>query len=160
MQKIHPCLWFDHQAEEAMHYYTSIFKNSKMGEVTYYGPNMPLPEGTVLTALFELEGEQFMLLNGGPEFSHSEAVSFFVHCQSQEEVDDLWDKLTAEGEESMCGWLKDKYGVSWQIIPDQLGELMTDPDAAKAGRVIAAMMQMRKIDIRVLEQARDGVMEG
>lgn len=147
MQKISPFLWFDTQAEDAMNFYTSIFKNSKVTSV------MHGPDGKVLTATFELEGEEFMVLNAGPQFTFTEAVSFFVKCETQEEVDYYWDKLGEGGEESMCGWLKDKFGLSWQIIPNTLGELLNDPDAEKAQKVMHAMLKMRKIDIAALRQA-------
>jgi predicted 3-demethylubiquinone-9 3-methyltransferase (glyoxalase superfamily) len=156
MLKITPYLWFDNQAEEAVHFYTSIFKNSKIGNVTYYQEGAPLPAGTVLTASFELEGQEFVALNGGPIFKFTEAISFFVSCETQEEVDELWDKLSDGGEIQMCGWLKDKFGLSWQIIPNALMELMSDPDAEKAGRVMQAMLQMKKIEIAELRRAYEG----
>ena len=150
MQKITPFLWFDNQAEEAMNFYVSIFKNSKVLGVT------PGPNGIAQSVTFELEGQEFMALNAGPQFKFNEAISFFVNCETQAEVDELWEKLTADGgEESMCGWLKDKYGLSWQIIPTALGELMGDPDPEKAGRVVQAMLNMKKIDIQGLRQAYD-----
>jgi predicted 3-demethylubiquinone-9 3-methyltransferase (glyoxalase superfamily) len=156
MQKITPFLWFDHQAEEAVNLYTSIFKNSKIGEISRYGEGLPLPAGTVLTVNFQLEGQDFIALNGGPEFKFTEAISFYVDCETQAEVDELWESLTADGgEESMCGWLKDKYGVSWQIVPRILIELMNDKDAEKSNRVTQAMLQMKKIDIAKLKQAYD-----
>jgi predicted 3-demethylubiquinone-9 3-methyltransferase (glyoxalase superfamily) len=147
MQKITPFLWFDDQAEEAMNFYTSIFKNSKIGGVTR-GPN-----GAVMSATFQLAGQEFMALNGGPQFKFTEAVSFFVNCETQEEVDELWEKLSEGGEEGRCGWLKDKYGLSWQIVPTVLGELLRDKDAEKANRVMQAMLQMNKIDIQSLRRA-------
>jgi predicted 3-demethylubiquinone-9 3-methyltransferase (glyoxalase superfamily) len=157
MNKISPFLWFDNQAEEAMQFYTSVFKNSKAGEVSRYGEAGPMPAGTVLTASFELEGLQFTALNGGPDFKFNEAVSFYVDCEDQAEVDYYWEQLTADGgEESMCGWLKDKFGLSWQIVPRRLMELMGDPDAEKAQRVTEAMLQMQKIDIAGLEAAYKG----
>lgn len=151
MKKITPFLWFDTQAEEAMNFYVSVFKNAKaLG-------GAPGPNGRAMSVNFELEGQEFIGLNAGPEFKFNEAISFLVDCKSQAEVDDLWEKLTADGgEESMCGWLKDKYGLSWQIIPSALGEMLSDPDPEKAGRVMQAMLQMRKIDIATLEQAYDG----
>ena len=156
MQKISPCLWFDDQAEEAANFYVSIFKNSKILEVSRYGEAGPRPAGTVLTVAFELEGEEFLALNGGPEFNFTEAVSFTVHCETQEEVDHFWGKLTADGgEESMCGWLKDKYGLSWQIVPNALVEMLTDPDREKSNSVMQAMLQMKKIDIAGLKKAYD-----
>jgi predicted 3-demethylubiquinone-9 3-methyltransferase (glyoxalase superfamily) len=136
MQKITPFLWFDNQAEEAMNFYTSIFKNSKVGNVTRYGEAGPGPKGSVMTATFELEGQEFMVLNGGPQYKFTEAVSFFVNCNSQEEVDTLWEKLSEGGEEGPCGWLKDKFGLSWQIIPTALGQMLNDPDPEKAQRVM------------------------
>lgn len=155
MQKIVPFLWFDNKAEEAMNFYLSIFKNSTIGAVSRYGNGGPGSEGMVMTATFELNGQQFMALNGGPIFKFTEAVSFLVNCETQAEVDELWDKLSAGGEKSQCGWLKDKYGLSWQIIPTALGRLMGDKDRAKAGRVIRAMLQMTKIDIAKLQAAYD-----
>jgi predicted 3-demethylubiquinone-9 3-methyltransferase (glyoxalase superfamily) len=153
MQKITPFLWFNDQAEEAMNFYTAIFKNSKIGSVSRYGEGGPGQPGSVMTATFELDGQEFMALNGGPLFTFSEAISFFVSCETQMEVDDLWEKLTEGGEEGQCGWLKDKYGLSWQIVPSALGELLNDPDAEKAGRVMNAMLQMKKIDIAGLRAA-------
>jgi predicted 3-demethylubiquinone-9 3-methyltransferase (glyoxalase superfamily) len=148
MNKITPFLWFDDQAEEAMNFYVSVFKNSKVLSVS------PGPNGKAFSVTFELEGQRFMGLNAGPQFKFNEAISFFVDCKTQEEVDELWKKLTTDGgEESMCGWLKDKYGLSWQIIPSALGEMLSDPDPVKAQRVMQAMLQMRKIDIEGLRQA-------
>jgi len=149
MQKIVPFLWFNN-AEEAMQFYTSVFKNNARTTAT-----TPGPDGKVITGTFELFGQEFMVLNGGPEFRFNEAISFFVKCENQEEVDDLWNKLTDGGEESECGWLKDKFGLSWQIIPNALGEMLADPDREKAGRVMQAMLQMRKIDIAGLKRAYD-----
>jgi predicted 3-demethylubiquinone-9 3-methyltransferase (glyoxalase superfamily) len=149
MHKITPFLWFDGKAEEAMDFYVSIFKNSKIVGT------MPGPDGKVFTGTFQLEGQQFMALNGGPKYRFTEAVSLFVTCETQAEVDDLWNKLTEGGAESQCGWLKDKFGLSWQIIPSALGRLLGDEDRAKAGRVMQAMLQMRKIDIAKLQQAYD-----
>ena len=153
MPKITPFLWFNDQAEEAMNFYTAIFKNSKIGSVSRYGEGGPGPQGSVMSATFELNGQEFMALNGGPLFTFTEAISFFVNCETQAEVDELWEKLTEGGEESQCGWLKDKYGLSWQIVPSVLGELLNDPDAEKAHRVMNAMLQMRKIDIAGLRSA-------
>ena len=150
MQKITTFLWFDGHAEEAMKFYVSIFKNSKIVST------MAGPDGKVLTGTFQLEGQQFMALNGGPQFKFTEAISLFVNCETQAEVDDLWNKLTAGGAESQCGWLKDKFGLSWQIIPSTLGRLLGDKDRAKAGRAMQAMLQMKKIDIAKLQQAFDG----
>src|SRR5471032_2753908 len=155
MQKITPFLWFDGKAEEAMNFYVSVFKNSKVGSVTRYGEAGPGPKGTVMSATFQLEGEEFFALNGGPQFNFTPAISFFVNCETQEEVDNLWEKLSEGGKKDRCGWLKDKYGLSWQIIPSAFGELMTDPDPAKSKRVMEAMMQMTKIDIAGLQRAYD-----
>ena len=153
MQKITPFLWFDDRAEEAMEFYTSVFKNSKIGTVTRFGDEVPGPKGKVMTGTFQIEGQEFMVLNGGPEFKFTEAISFFVHCENQEEVDYLWEKLSTGGEKGQCGWLKDKFGVSWQIVPNILSELMCDPDAEKARRVTKAMLQMTRLDIKLLKQA-------
>jgi len=153
MQKITPFLWFDGKAEEAMNFYTSIFKKSKLVSLTRYGETGPGPKGTVMSAIFNLEGQEFMVLNGGPLFKFSPAISFFVNCRTQEEVDELWEKLSAGGEKQMCGWLKDKFGVSWQIIPTILGELLQDKDSEKAERVMKTMLQMGKIDIAGLKRA-------
>ena len=155
MQKIVPFLWFDGKAEEAMNFYVSIFKNSKVGDVTRYGKAGPGPDGTVLSATFQLEGQEFYALNGGPMFTFSPAISLFVNCETQQEVDQLWEKLSEGGEIQQCGWLQDKYGLSWQIIPTILGKLLKDKDAAKAQRVMQAMLQMKKIDIALLKQAYD-----
>lgn len=153
MQKITPFLWFDNQAEEAMNFYVSVFKNSKILSVSRYGEDAPAPKGTVMTANFELDGQVFTALNGGPAFKFSPAISFVVHCETQAEVDDYWAKLSAGGKENQCAWLEDKFGVSWQIVPNILIELLSDPDPAKAGRVMQAMMKMTKIDIETLRQA-------
>src|SRR6201987_6423495 len=153
MQRITPFLWFDVQAEEAMNFYVSIFKNSKVGRVTRYGDAGPGPKGSVMSATFELEGQQFMALNGGPQFKFNEAISFFVSVTTQEEVDELWEKLSAGGQKSRCGWLKDKFGLSWQIIPKALGELLGDKDPRKSQSVMNAMLQMDKIDIARLKEA-------
>ena len=155
MQKITPFLWFDGKAEEAMNFYISIFKNSKMVSVTRFGKAGPGPKGTVMTATFQLDGQNFVALNGGPQFKFTEAISFFVNCETQQEVDELWEKLSEGGEKGRCGWLKDKYGLSWQIVPTDLGKLLHDKDAAKAKRVTKAMLQMSKIDIQKLKQAYD-----
>jgi predicted 3-demethylubiquinone-9 3-methyltransferase (glyoxalase superfamily) len=155
MQKITPFLWFDDKAEEAMNFYASIFKNSKILGVSRYGEGGPGKPGQVMTGTFELNGQEFMALNGGPEFKFTEAVSFFVNCETQQEVDELWTKLTDGGEESQCGWLKDKYGLSWQIVPTLLGKLLNDKDPKKAQRVMQAMLQMKKIDTVKLQQAYD-----
>ena len=156
MQKITPFLWFDGKAEEAMNFYTSIFKNAKVGSVTRYGEAGPGPKGTVMSATFELEGQEFYALNGGPQFKFSPAVSFFVKCTTQDEVDMYWEKLSAGGEKLPCGWLQDRFGLSWQIIPTVLGEMLGDKDAARSARVMAAMMKMTKIDIKALQQAYAG----
>jgi predicted 3-demethylubiquinone-9 3-methyltransferase (glyoxalase superfamily) len=155
MQKITPFLWFDGKAEEAMNFYVSIFKNSKVGSVTRYGEEGPGPKGTVMSATFQLDGQEFFALNGGPLFTFSPAISFFVNCETQQEVDELWEKLSEGGEKQRCGWLKDKYGLSWQIIPSVLGQMLQDKDADRSGRVMKAMLQMDKIDIRILQQAYD-----
>ncbi len=155
MQKITPYLWFDDKAEEAMNFYISIFKNSKIVNVTRYGEAGPGRVETVMTATFQLEGQEFFALNGGPQFTFTEAISFFVDCKTQQEVDHLWEKLSAGGEKGRCGWLKDKYGLSWQIVPSVLGELLQDKDPEKSRRVMAAMLQMDKIDIKTLKQASE-----
>jgi len=156
MQKLTTCLWFDGKAEEAVNFYISIFKGSKKGKISRYGDGAPMPKGTVMVATFELLGQGFMALNGGPQFSFSPAISFVVNCETQEEVDEFWEKLSAGGEKVQCGWLKDKYGVSWQIVPTILGQLMSDKDAAKTQRVMQALWQMTKLDIQKLQQAYDG----
>ena len=156
MQKIVPFLWFDNQAEEAMNHYISIFPDSKVVSVSRYGDAGPGPKGTVMVANFQLAGQEFMALNGGPEFKFTEAISLHVNCVTQEEVDELWQKLSEGGERGPCGWLKDKYGVSWQIIPTALGEMLQDPDAEKSNRVMQAMLQMGKIDIAALRRAYAG----
>ena len=153
MQKITPWLWFDTEGEEAARFYASVFPNSKVGEITRYGSAGPRPEGTVMTVSFELEGQPFVALNGGPEFGFTEAVSFQVLCEDQDEVDRYWDALADGGEEGPCGWLKDRYGLSWQIVPKALFELLEDPDKEKAQRVTEAMLQMGKIEVAGLEQA-------
>lgn len=155
MQKITPFLWFDDKAEEAMNFYVSIFKNSKVGNVTRYGKAGPGPEGTVMSATFQLDGQDFFALNGGPHFKFTPAISFFVNCETQQEVDELWEKLSAGGREDRCGWLQDKYGLSWQIIPSALTKLLHDKDPEKSRRVMQAMLQMVKIDIQGLQRAYD-----
>ena len=155
MQKITPFLWVDGKAEEAMNFYVSIFKNSKVGRVSRYGDAGPGPKGSVMSCAFQLEGQDFYALNGGPQFKFTPAISLFVNCETQQEVDALWEKLSAGGRKDQCGWLQDKYGVSWQIVPTILGKLLGDKDAAKANRVMQAMMQMKKIDIKGLQQAYD-----
>jgi predicted 3-demethylubiquinone-9 3-methyltransferase (glyoxalase superfamily) len=156
MQKITPFLWFDGKAEEAANFYTSIFKDSKILHIARYGEAGPGPKGSVMVATFELEGQRFMALNGGPQYTISPAISFFVDCETQAEVDELWEKLTAGGGEVQCGWLRDKFGVSWQIIPRTLMELMQDKDPIKSQRVFKAMLQMIKIDIEGLQRAYRG----
>jgi predicted 3-demethylubiquinone-9 3-methyltransferase (glyoxalase superfamily) len=157
MQKIHLCLWFDNQAEQAMNFYVSVFKNAKAGRILRSGDAGPGPKGSVLTCTFEIEGQQFTALNGGPHFKFNEAISLMVDCKSQQEVDELWDKLASSGgEHSHCGWLKDKFGVSWQIIPTVLIELLNDPDPQKSARVMAAMLKMGKIEIAKLQDAARG----
>ena len=153
MQKITPCLWFDTEGEEAARFYTSIFPNSKILDIARYGSAGPRPEGTVMTVSFELDGQEFVALNGGPEFTFSEAISFQVFCETQEEVDSFWSKLSEGGEEGPCGWLKDKFGVSWQIVPTVLPRLLGDPDREKSQRVMRAMLNMGKIEIAELERA-------
>src|SRR6185503_10409745 len=153
MQKITPFLWFDGNAEEAVNFYVSIFKNSKVLSVARYGEAGPGPKGSVMTASFQLDGQEFVALNGGPQFKFTEAISFWVRCETQEEIDEMWEKLSAGGAKSRCGWLKDKYGLSWQVVPPILGEMLQDKDAKKSQRVMAAMMQMDKIDISLLKKA-------
>jgi predicted 3-demethylubiquinone-9 3-methyltransferase (glyoxalase superfamily) len=155
MPKITPFLWFNDQAEEAMNFYVSIFKNSKAGTVTRYGDAGPGPKGSAMTASFQLDGVDFTALNGGPQFPFTEAVSFVVHCETQQEIDYYWDKLTAGGRPSQCGWLKDKFGLSWQVVPDVLPRLLKDLDPKKSQRVMQALMQMTKLDIARLQQAAE-----
>ena len=156
MQKITPFLWFNDNAEEAMKFYTSIFKNSKIGKVARYGDAGPGPKGTVMTASFSLEGQEFLALNGGPNFKFTEAISFVVNCETQKELDEFWERLSAGGQEIECGWLKDKFGLSWQIVPTILGKLMSGPDPAKSQRVMNALLKMKKLDIATLQRAYDG----
>jgi predicted 3-demethylubiquinone-9 3-methyltransferase (glyoxalase superfamily) len=156
MSKITPCLWFDTQGEEAATLYTSVFPNSTITGVTRYGSAGPRPEGTVMTVSFELDGQPFVALNGGPDFTFNEAISFQVDCDNSDEVDHYWDKLSEGGEEGPCGWLKDRFGVSWQVVPRRLNELIEDPDQKKAQRVMAAMLSMGKIEIDELERAARG----
>lgn len=157
MQKITPCLWFNDNAEEAVNFYLSIFKNSKLGTITHYGESSSnasgRPKGSVLTITFQLNGQEFMALNGGPQFKFSEAISFIVNCENQKEIDELWEKLSEGGEKGLCGWLKDKYGMSWQIVPAVLGEMMKEKDPVKAEKGMKAIMQMTKIDINILKKA-------
>ncbi|HJT72538.1 MAG TPA: VOC family protein [Chitinophaga sp.] len=156
MQKITPFLWFDNQAEEAANFYTSIFANSRITNVARYPEGAPAPAGSVMTVTFILDGVEFTALNAGPHFKFTEAISFYVKCDTQEEIDEKWEKLiSGGGQPSQCGWLKDKFGLSWQIAPPVLGELMQDKDREKAGRVTAAMMKMTKIDIQQLKDAYD-----
>jgi predicted 3-demethylubiquinone-9 3-methyltransferase (glyoxalase superfamily) len=156
MQKITPFLWFDNQAEEAANFYVSIFKNSKILSISRYGEAGPGPKGSAMTVVFQLDGEEFIALNGGPQFKFTEAISFVVNCETQQEVDEFWEKLSKDGEESRCGWLKDKYGLSWQIVPTILGKMMTDPDPQKSKRVMEAMLKMKKIVIDDLKRACEG----
>lgn len=157
MQKITTFLWFDNKAEEAVNFYVSIFNNSKIGGITLYDEEVAKvsgkPEGSIMTITFHLDGQEFMALNGGPQFTFSEAISLMVNCETQEEVDRLWEKLSEGGEEGPCGWLKDKYGLSWQIVPTILGEMLQDEDAEKSKRVTQAMLQMKKLDIEGLKKA-------
>jgi len=153
MQKITPFLWFNGNAEEAANHYISIFKNSRIVSIMRYGEAGPGPKGSVMSANFQLEGQDFIALNGGPQFKFTEAISLFVRCETQEEVDDLWAKLAAPGQKGQCGWIKDKFGLSWQIVPSVLGEMLQDKDAERSGRVMKALMQMDKLDIGVLKQA-------
>ena len=153
MQKIVPSLWFDTEAEEAAKFYTSIFRNSKIGNIARYGSAGPRPEGMVMTVDFQLDGQDFNAINGGPDFKFTEATSLLVNCQNQAEVDDLWKKLGDGGEPGPCGWLKDKFGLSWQIVPVALGEMLSDPDPGKSQRVMAAMLQMSKMDLAGLRKA-------
>jgi predicted 3-demethylubiquinone-9 3-methyltransferase (glyoxalase superfamily) len=152
MNKIAPCLWFDDQAEEAANFYVSNFKNSKVSDISYYTEAGPRPAGSVLTVTFELDGQEFIALNGGPEFQFDEAISFYVYCDSQEEVDEMWTRLSEGGEEGPCGWLKDRYGVSWQIVPTTMIEMLKDADTSKAARVMEAMLKMSKIDLQILQE--------
>ncbi len=155
MPKITPCLWFDTQGEEAANFYTSVFKNSRIINVARYGEAGPRPAGTVMTVNFELDGQEFVALNGGPEFTFNEAVSFQVNCATQDEVDYFWSNLSEGGQPGPCGWLKDRYGVSWQVVPTELDQLLTDPDPGRAQRAMKAMLQMSKIDIAAIGRAAD-----
>ncbi len=156
MPKQIPCLWFDGAAEEAAAHYTSIFPNSAIGEVTRYGPDMPMPEGTAMTVSFTLDGQEYVGLNGGPQFPFTEAVSFQITCETQEEVDRYWEVLTEGGEESMCGWLKDRYGLSWQVVPKELNDMLADPDKDAARRAMQSMLQMGKLEVDELRRAFRG----
>jgi predicted 3-demethylubiquinone-9 3-methyltransferase (glyoxalase superfamily) len=157
MQRITPCLWFDSQAEEAVNFYISVFKNSKILTVARYGEAgakvSGRPKGSVMTVTFKLDGQEFMALNGGPIFKFTEAISFIVNCKTQKEIDELWEKLSEGGEKGVCGWLKDKYGLSWQVVPTAMGKMMKDADPAKLERVMKAVLQMTKLDIKTLKQA-------
>ncbi len=155
MQRITPFLWFDNEAEEAARFYTSIFKNSKIGKTSRYGEGAPRPKGSVMTVEFELDGQKFIALNGGPIYKFSEAVSFVVSCETQVEIDEFWSKLSAGGQEIQCGWLKDQFGLTWQIVPSALGRLLEQKDPVRSQRVMAAMMQMVKLDIAKLEAAAE-----
>lgn len=157
MQKIEPFLWFNDQAEEAARFYTSIFKNSKIDSIARYGEEGPGPKGTVMIVTFHLNGQQFMALNGGPMFSFTPAISLYVNCETQDEVDNLWNKLSEGGEQQQCGWLKDKYEVSWQIVPTALGEMTQSKDPEKRKRVMQAMLKMNKLDIKALKEAYEGI---
>ena len=157
MQKITPFLWFDGNAEEAMNFYTSVFKNSKILAVSRYGEGGPGQKGSVMTGTFTVEGQEFIVLNGGPQFKFTEAVSFFVKCDTQAEIDELWEKLSAGGQKGRCGWLKDKFGLSWQIVPPVLSQLLGDKDPAKSKRVLEAMLKMDKIDIDALKKAHNNL---
>jgi predicted 3-demethylubiquinone-9 3-methyltransferase (glyoxalase superfamily) len=157
MPKQIPCLWFDGAAEDAAAHYTSIFPNSSIGDVARYGTGTPMPEGSVMTVSFTLDGQEYLGLNGGPQFTFSEAISFQIMCADQEEADHYWTRLTEGGEESMCGWLKDKFGVSWQVVPTELMTLIQDSDPGRAQRATEAMMQMKRIDIAEIRRAADGV---
>jgi predicted 3-demethylubiquinone-9 3-methyltransferase (glyoxalase superfamily) len=156
MQKITPFLWFDANAEEAVKFYTSIFKSSKIGEISRYGEAGPGPKGSVMVINFELDGQEFIALNGGPEYKFTPAISLVVNCKNQEEVDEYWEKLSAGGQKVQCGWLQDKFGLSWQVVPTILGELMKDKDPAKRERVMKAMLQMVKLDVDGLKRAAEG----
>jgi predicted 3-demethylubiquinone-9 3-methyltransferase (glyoxalase superfamily) len=156
MQKTRPCLWFDTQAEDAAKFYTSVFKNSEITEISRYGEAGPGPAGSVLTVAFTLDGDEYLALNGGPEFTFNEAVSFQINCDTQAEVDHFWNNLSDGGEEGPCGWLKDRFGLSWQVVPTALPRLLSDPDPERANRAMKAMLSMGKLDIAALEKAADG----
>jgi predicted 3-demethylubiquinone-9 3-methyltransferase (glyoxalase superfamily) len=156
MQKIIPFLWFDNNAEEAMNFYVSVFKNSKITSLTRFGDAGPGPKGTVMTGIFQIEGQQFYALNGGPHFKFTPAISLFVNCQSQQEIDELWEKLSEGGKKDQCGWLTDKFGLTWQIVPSVLGKLLNSSDPVRSNRVMKVMLQMNKLDIQQLRQAYDG----
>jgi predicted 3-demethylubiquinone-9 3-methyltransferase (glyoxalase superfamily) len=156
MQKISPFLWFDNQAEEAAKFYASVFKNSRIGRIARYGDAGPGPKGSVMTVEFQLDGQDFVALNGGPEFKFTEAISLSVLCKTQDEIDEFWKKLTQGGQEVQCGWLKDRYGLSWQVVPEVLPKMMSDPDQEKTNRVMEAVLKMKKLDIATLEKAYSG----
>lgn len=160
MQKITPCLWFDSKAEEAARFYVSVFKNSKLGNISRYGEEgakvSGRPKGSVMIVTFQLDGQEFMALNGGPLFKFSEAISFVVNCKTQKEIDGFWEKLSKGGEKGQCGWLKDKYGLSWQVAPTGMDEMLQDKDAGRRERVMKAVLQMRKLDVKRLKQAYEG----
>lgn len=155
-QKITACLWFDKNAEEAAQFYTSVFKKSKVGAMSYYGEGAPMPKGTVLTVQFQLEGQKFLALNGGPMFKFTEAISFVVNCKTQNEIDYFWEELSRDGEKQQCGWLKDKYEVSWQVVPSTISTMMTAKDTKKSSRVMQALLKMNKLDIKILNEAFQG----
>jgi predicted 3-demethylubiquinone-9 3-methyltransferase (glyoxalase superfamily) len=153
-QKLTPCLWFNTNAWDAVTFYTTVFNNAEKGNISYYGPDMPMPQGSVLTIEFQIEGQEFLALNAGPDFKFTEAVSFMINCETQDEIDYYWNKLTEDGgEESQCGWLKDKFGLSWQVVPRIMGEMIANSDGKKVNRVMQKMMTMKKLDIRALEEA-------
>ena len=155
-QRITACLWFNRNTEEAVKFYTSVFKKSKRGKASYYGKNAPMPEGTVLTIPFKLEGQDFLALNGGPDFKFTEAISLIINCKTQKEIDYYWEKLSKGGEKVQCGWLKDKFGLSWQVVPTMINKMLTDKNAEKSSRVMQAILRMKKIDIKTLEKAYSG----
>ena len=155
-QKITACLWFNNNAEEAVKFYTSVFKNAKKVNVSYYGEGAPMPKGTVLTITFQIEGQEFLALNGGPHFKFTEAISFIVHCKTQKEIDYYWEELSKGGAKVECGWLKDKFGLSWQVVPTIISEMMTGKNAEKSSRVMQAILKMKKLDIKTLKQAYAG----
>ena len=156
MQKITPCLWFDRQAEEAARFYCSVFKDSKLGKISYYGDAMPMPKDTVLTVTFSLMGQEYMALNGGPEFKFTDAISLIVHCEDQKEIDYYWRKLSAVTESEQCGWLKDKFGLSWQVVPYDMDDLLDDEDPVRSARVMKAVLGMKKLDMAEIQRAYDG----
>ncbi len=156
-QKLTPCLWFNANAWEAVTFYTTVFNNAEKGKISYYGPDMPMPQGSVLTIEFQIEGQEFLALNGGPDFKFTEAVSFTINCDTQDEIDYYWNKLTEDGgQESECGWLKDKFGLSWQVVPRLLGDMIADADAKSVNKVMQALMKMKKLDIAQLVEAYSG----